>query len=163
MCQPQWAYEDTIKGSTVPFLSQRFLSRIHIDMEKRTMSLLQLLLLVYGVCVPASAQVCRLLSQPVLPLLSAQKDINIGAVLSFHRSALLKMHTFTSKPEPTTCGRSVWKQLFGIDTINSLKITKYIILIILQEWKTHNWCSISTASTCVGSSLLRHWFLLLRR
>uniref|UniRef100_A0A672MZ28 Extracellular calcium-sensing receptor-like n=1 Tax=Sinocyclocheilus grahami TaxID=75366 RepID=A0A672MZ28_SINGR len=50
-----------------------------------------------------SAQVCSLLGQPALPLLSAQKDINIGAIFSFHRSALLKMHPFTSEPEPTTC------------------------------------------------------------
>uniref|UniRef100_A0A8C1RKL6 G-protein coupled receptors family 3 profile domain-containing protein n=1 Tax=Cyprinus carpio TaxID=7962 RepID=A0A8C1RKL6_CYPCA len=57
-------------------------------MAKRTVSLLQLLLVVYGVCVPASAQICRLLGQPALPLLSAQKDINIGAIFSFHKSAL---------------------------------------------------------------------------
>uniref|UniRef100_A0A672MZG0 Extracellular calcium-sensing receptor-like n=1 Tax=Sinocyclocheilus grahami TaxID=75366 RepID=A0A672MZG0_SINGR len=72
-------------------------------MAKRTVPLVLLFLVVYGVCVPASAQVCSLLGQPALPLLSAQKDINIGAIFSFHRSALLKMHPFTSEPEPTTC------------------------------------------------------------
>uniref|UniRef100_A0A671SHU5 Extracellular calcium-sensing receptor-like n=1 Tax=Sinocyclocheilus anshuiensis TaxID=1608454 RepID=A0A671SHU5_9TELE len=72
-------------------------------MAKRTVPLVLLLLVMYGVCVPASAQVCRLLAKPALPLLSTQKDINIGAIFSFHRSALLKMHPFTSEPEPTTC------------------------------------------------------------
>ncbi|XP_067245191.1 extracellular calcium-sensing receptor-like [Chanodichthys erythropterus] len=70
-------------------------------MAKRTVSLLLVLLL--GVCVTTSAQVCRLLGQPALPLLSAERDINIGAIFTIHRNALLKMHPFTSKPEPLKC------------------------------------------------------------
>ncbi|XP_056334344.1 extracellular calcium-sensing receptor [Danio aesculapii] len=72
-------------------------------MAKKTVSLPVLLLIVCGNCVSALAQVCRLLSQPALPLLSAERDINIGAIFSIHISALLKMHSFSFKPEPTAC------------------------------------------------------------
>ncbi|XP_696754.5 extracellular calcium-sensing receptor [Danio rerio] len=72
-------------------------------MAKKIVSLPVLLLIVYGISVSALAQVCRLLSQPALPLLSAERDINIGAIFSIHISALLKMHSFTFKPESTAC------------------------------------------------------------
>ncbi|XP_016104788.1 extracellular calcium-sensing receptor-like [Sinocyclocheilus grahami] len=72
-------------------------------MTKNTVSLQLMLLIVHGVFMPASAQVCSLLGQPALPSLSAERDINIGAIFSIHRNALLKMHNYTSKPDPTTC------------------------------------------------------------
>ncbi|XP_051727341.1 extracellular calcium-sensing receptor-like [Ctenopharyngodon idella] len=95
------AFKVSIKGDTFPVMPQRFPICIHISMAKRTVSLL--LVLLHGICVIASAQVCRLLGQPALPLLSAERDINIGAIFTIHRNALLKMHPFTSKPEPIKC------------------------------------------------------------
>ncbi|KAI2653688.1 Extracellular calcium-sensing receptor [Labeo rohita] len=73
-------------------------------MVKKTLTLSLLLVAVCAIC---SAHVCRLLSQPALPLLSVERDINIGAIFSIHISALLKIHPFTSKPEPTTCVRRI--------------------------------------------------------
>ncbi|XP_055030605.2 extracellular calcium-sensing receptor [Misgurnus anguillicaudatus] len=70
-------------------------------MAKRTVSLL--LLLLYGACIPAAAQDCKMLSQPFPPLLSAEREINIGAIFSIHRNIVPKTHLFTSIPEPTTC------------------------------------------------------------
>ncbi|XP_073706245.1 extracellular calcium-sensing receptor-like [Garra rufa] len=90
-----------IKGSTV--LPQRILPHIHTGMAKRTVSLQLLLLIVHGIFLPASAQVCSLLGQPTFPSLSAERDINIGAIFSIHRNVLLKNHYYTSKPQPTTC------------------------------------------------------------
>lgn len=101
----QRAFEGMIKGSTV--LPQRILPHIHTAMTKRTVSLQLMLLIVHGVIMPASAQVCSLLGQPALPSLYAERDINIGAIFSIHRDAVLKMHNYTSKPDPTACVRSV--------------------------------------------------------
>ncbi|CAB1348270.1 unnamed protein product [Coregonus sp. 'balchen'] len=62
------------------------------------------LLLVVGVSgMVAAAPACSLLGQPALPLLSAEGDINIGAVFSLHRNALFKVHSFTFRPEKTPC------------------------------------------------------------
>ncbi|KAI2653693.1 Extracellular calcium-sensing receptor [Labeo rohita] len=89
------------KGITV--VPQRILPHIHIGMAKRTVSLQLLLLIVHGIIMPASAQACSLLGEPAFPSLSTERDINIGAIFSIHRNALLKIHNYTSKPEPTTC------------------------------------------------------------
>ncbi|XP_056622836.1 extracellular calcium-sensing receptor-like [Triplophysa dalaica] len=70
-------------------------------MAKRIVSIL--LLLLYGTFLPAAAQLCRMLSHPVLPLLSDERDINIGAIFSIHTTPVLKIHPFTFKPEPTKC------------------------------------------------------------
>ncbi|CDQ88097.1 unnamed protein product [Oncorhynchus mykiss] len=53
--------------------------------------------------IAAPARICSLLGQPALPLLSAEGDINIGAVFGIHRNALFKVHSFTSRPEKTPC------------------------------------------------------------
>uniref|UniRef100_A0A672N3J5 G-protein coupled receptors family 3 profile domain-containing protein n=1 Tax=Sinocyclocheilus grahami TaxID=75366 RepID=A0A672N3J5_SINGR len=68
-----------------------------------TVPLLPLLIVVDGICFTELAQACSRLGQPALPLLSAEKDINIGAIFTIHRNALLKIHPFNSKPESTTC------------------------------------------------------------
>ncbi|XP_065134746.2 extracellular calcium-sensing receptor-like [Paramisgurnus dabryanus] len=70
-------------------------------MAKRTVTLL--LLLLYGACIPPTAQFCKMLSQPFPPLLSAEREINIGAIFSIHRNIVPKTHLFTTIPEPTTC------------------------------------------------------------
>ncbi len=89
-------------------MPQRLLLCIPIDMAKRTVPLLPLLMMVDGIYLTGLAQACHLLGQPALPQLSAEKDIDIGAIFAIHRNALIKVHSFTSKPEPTTCVRSVW-------------------------------------------------------
>ncbi|KAM9441649.1 uncharacterized protein ACWYII_014030 [Salvelinus alpinus] len=71
-------------------------------MALRTDMVLQLLVVVMrGMAAPAT--ICSLLGQPALPLLSAEGDINIGAVFPLHRNALFKVHSFTSRPEKTPC------------------------------------------------------------
>lgn len=73
-------------------------------MALRTDVVLRLLVVVMrGMAAPAT--ICSLLGQPALPLLSAEVDINIGAVFGLHRNALFKVHPFTSRPEKTPCIR----------------------------------------------------------
>ncbi|XP_042152387.1 extracellular calcium-sensing receptor-like [Oncorhynchus tshawytscha] len=60
-----------------------------------------LVVVIRGIAAPAP--ICSLLGQPALPLLSAEGDINIGAVFGIHRNALFKVHSFTSRPEKTPC------------------------------------------------------------
>uniref|UniRef100_A0A6Q2YKG6 G-protein coupled receptors family 3 profile domain-containing protein n=1 Tax=Esox lucius TaxID=8010 RepID=A0A6Q2YKG6_ESOLU len=48
-------------------------------------------------------QSCSLLGQTTLPVLSADGDVNIGAVFSIHSQPLFKVHSFTSIPEKTAC------------------------------------------------------------
>uniref|UniRef100_A0A8K9WSC8 G-protein coupled receptors family 3 profile domain-containing protein n=1 Tax=Oncorhynchus mykiss TaxID=8022 RepID=A0A8K9WSC8_ONCMY len=60
-----------------------------------------LVVVIRGMAAPAP--ICSLLGQPALPLLSAEGDINIGAVFPLHRNALFKVHSFTSRPEKTSC------------------------------------------------------------
>ncbi|XP_065136275.2 extracellular calcium-sensing receptor-like [Paramisgurnus dabryanus] len=92
-------FQNSIKGRSFPVLPQRLLLYIHMDMAKKTL----LLLLLYGACIPVTAEVCKMLSQPFPPLLSAEREINIGAILSMHRIVVQKLHPFTFKPEPPTC------------------------------------------------------------
>ncbi|KAL0973512.1 hypothetical protein UPYG_G00205090 [Umbra pygmaea] len=50
-----------------------------------------------------ASPVCSLLGQTALPLLSAEGDVNIGAVFSLHQNPLFKVHSFTYFPEKTAC------------------------------------------------------------
>ncbi|XP_052387018.1 extracellular calcium-sensing receptor-like [Carassius gibelio] len=127
-------------------------------MAKRTIPLVLLLLVVYGVCVPASAQVCRLLGLPALPLLSAHKDINIGAIFSFHRSALLKMHPFTSKPESTTCISFNLREfkfaqtlIFAIEEINN---STQLLPGVSLGYKIYDSCSSVALTVLSGMALM---------
>uniref|UniRef100_A0A4W5RFA2 Olfactory receptor C family, d1 n=1 Tax=Hucho hucho TaxID=62062 RepID=A0A4W5RFA2_9TELE len=71
-------------------------------MALRTDVVLRLLLVVMrGMAAPAP--ICSMLGQPALPRLSAEGDINIGAVFALHRIALFKVPSFTSRPEKTPC------------------------------------------------------------
>ncbi|XP_030621119.1 extracellular calcium-sensing receptor-like [Chanos chanos] len=62
-----------------------------------------LLLLLTKISPRPSAAVCSLLGQLAQPLLSVERDFNIGAVFSIHRVAKLNRHPFTSRPQPATC------------------------------------------------------------
>uniref|UniRef100_A0A8C1HUI5 G-protein coupled receptors family 3 profile domain-containing protein n=1 Tax=Cyprinus carpio carpio TaxID=630221 RepID=A0A8C1HUI5_CYPCA len=135
-------------------------------MAKRTVPLVLLLLVVYGVCVPASAQVCRLLGQPALPLLHAQKDINIGAIFSFHRSALLKIHPFTSKPEPTTCISFNLREfkfaqtlIFAIEEINN---NTQLLPGVFLGYKIYDSCSSIALTILSGMALMNGYEETLR-
>ncbi|XP_043121075.1 extracellular calcium-sensing receptor-like [Puntigrus tetrazona] len=128
-------------------------------MAKKTVSLLQLLLLTYGICVPSSAEICRLLGQTALPLLSSQKDINIGAVFSFHKSALQKIHPFTSKPKPTNCGsfnslrgfKYAQTLIFAIEEINN---STQLLPAVSLGYKIYDSCSTIAQTVLSGMSLM---------
>ncbi|XP_067275954.1 extracellular calcium-sensing receptor-like [Pseudorasbora parva] len=124
-------------------------------MAKRTVSLL---LLVHSIHLPASEQVCRLLGQPALPLLSTERDINIGAIFSIHRSALLKTHSFTSKPEQTTCVRLNLREfkfaqtfIFAIEEINNS--TKLLPGVSLG-YKIYDGCNSIAQTIIAGMALM---------
>ncbi|XP_048027269.1 extracellular calcium-sensing receptor [Megalobrama amblycephala] len=127
-------------------------------MAKRTLSLPLLLLLVHSICLTDSEQVCRLLGQPDLPLLSAERDINIGAIFSIHRSALLKMHPFTSKPEQTTCVRLNLREfkfaqtfIFAIEEINN---STQLLPGVSLGYKIYDGCNSIVQTILAGMALM---------
>ncbi|ROL42289.1 Extracellular calcium-sensing receptor [Anabarilius grahami] len=126
-------------------------------MAKRTLSL-PLLLLVHSICLTDSEQVCRLLGQPDFPLLSAERDINIGAIFSIHRSALLKMHPFTSKPEQTTCVRLNLREfkfaqtfIFAIEEINN---STQLLPGVSLGYKIYDGCNSIVQTILAGMALM---------
>ncbi|KAK9958598.1 hypothetical protein ABG768_010709 [Culter alburnus] len=123
-----------------------------------TVSLLLQLLVLHGACLPVSAQLCRLLGQPALPLLSVQKDINIGAIFSLHTSALLKMHSFTLKPEPTTCVsfnlrefKFAQTMIFAIEEINN---STQLLPGVYLGYKIYDSCSSIPLTILSGMALM---------
>ncbi|KAK9958596.1 hypothetical protein ABG768_010707 [Culter alburnus] len=127
-------------------------------MAKTTLSLSLLLLLVHSICLTDSEQVCRLLGQPDLPLLSAERDINIGAIFSIHRSALLKMHPFTSKPEQTTCVRLNLREfkfaqtfIFAIEEINN---STQLLPGVSLGYKIYDGCNSIVQTILAGMALM---------
>ncbi|XP_016095975.1 extracellular calcium-sensing receptor-like [Sinocyclocheilus grahami] len=126
-------------------------------MANRTVSLL-LMLVVHGICVPASEQVCRLFGQPALPVLSAERDINIGAIFTIHRSTLLKMNPFTSKPEPTTCVSLSLREfkfaqmlIFAIQEINN---NTQLLPGVSLGYKIYDSCSSIALTILSGMALM---------
>ncbi|KAI7790185.1 putative olfactory receptor C family [Triplophysa rosa] len=126
-------------------------------MAKRTVSLL--LLLLYGACV--TAQVCRMLSHPVLPLFSNERDINIGAVFSLHGSVVLKIYPFTSKPEPTKCISLNLREfkfaqtlIFAIEEINN---STQLLPGVTLGYKIYDACG-SVSQTVLSSMALMNGY-----
>ncbi|XP_051512051.1 extracellular calcium-sensing receptor-like [Myxocyprinus asiaticus] len=127
-------------------------------MAQRTMSLLLLLLVVHGEFISVPAKVCRLLSQPALPILSAERDINIGAIFSLHTSAVLKMHPFTSKPEPSTCVSFSLREfkfaqtlIFAIEEINN---STQLLSDISLGYKIYDACNTVAQAILSGMALM---------
>uniref|UniRef100_A0A8C1UQZ5 G-protein coupled receptors family 3 profile domain-containing protein n=1 Tax=Cyprinus carpio TaxID=7962 RepID=A0A8C1UQZ5_CYPCA len=107
-----------------------------------------------------------LLGQPALPLLHAQKDINIGAIFSFHRSALLKIHPFTSKPEPTTCISFNLREfkfaqtlIFAIEEINN---NTQLLPGVFLGYKIYDSCSSIALTILSGMALMNGYEETLR-
>ncbi|XP_056622212.1 extracellular calcium-sensing receptor-like [Triplophysa dalaica] len=126
-------------------------------MVKTTVSLL--LVLLYGAC--ATAQVCRMLSRPVLPLLSDERDINIGAVFSLHRNVVLKNHSFSSEPEPTNCislnlreFKFAQTQIFAIKEINN---STQLLPGVTLGYKIYDACG-SVSQTVLSSMALMNGY-----
>ncbi|KTG37809.1 hypothetical protein cypCar_00037429 [Cyprinus carpio] len=134
---------------------------MHTGMARRTVLLQLLLLIVHGSFVPASTQVCSLLGQPALPPLSAERDINIGAIFSIHRNALLKMHNYTSKPEPITCLSLSLREfkfaqtlIFAIEEINN---STQLLPGIYLGYKIYDSCR-SIAQTIISGIALMNGY-----
>ncbi|XP_043072485.1 extracellular calcium-sensing receptor-like [Puntigrus tetrazona] len=127
-------------------------------MANRNVSLQLLLLILYGVFMPASSQVCSLLGQPAFPSLSAERDINIGAIFSIHRNALLKIHSYTSKPDPTTCASLNLREfkfaqtlIFAIEEINN---NTQLLPGISLGYKIYDSCRSFTQTILSGMALM---------
>ncbi|XP_050991067.1 extracellular calcium-sensing receptor [Labeo rohita] len=127
-------------------------------MAKRTVSLQLLLFIIHGSLVPASAQVCSLLGQSALPPLSAERDINIGAIFSVHRNVLLKMHDYTSKPEPVTCLSLSLREfkfaqtlIFAIEEINN---STQLLPGIYLGYKIYDSCRSIAQTVLSGIALM---------
>ncbi|XP_026144007.1 extracellular calcium-sensing receptor-like [Carassius auratus] len=130
-------------------------------MARRTVLLQLLLFIVHGSFVPVSAQVCSLLGQPAQPLLSAERDINIGAIFSIHRNALLKMHNYISKPEPITCLSLSLREfkfaqtlIFAIEEINN---STQLLPGIYLGYKIYDSCR-SIAQTIISGIALMNGY-----
>ncbi|XP_055051304.2 extracellular calcium-sensing receptor-like [Misgurnus anguillicaudatus] len=136
-------FQNTIKGKSFPVLPQRLLLYLHMGMAKKTGSLL--LLLLYGACIPITAEVCKMLSQPLPPILSAEREINIGGIFSIHKNVVAKIHPFTSKPEPVTCFSFNFREfklaqtlIFAIEEINN---STQLLPGVKLGYKIYNSCA----------------------
>ncbi|NP_001074079.1 olfactory receptor CD2 precursor [Danio rerio] len=123
-----------------------------------TLSLLLLLLLLHGHFLPATVQICDLVGQSALPVLSAERDINIGAIFSIHRNALLRLYPFTSKPEPTTCVRLNLREfkfaqtfIFAIEEINN---NTQLLPGVTLGYKIYDACNAISPTLVSGMALI---------
>ncbi|XP_067101729.1 extracellular calcium-sensing receptor-like [Osmerus mordax] len=123
--------------------------------------LLLLLLLLPSMLRPsvwARALSCSPLGTPALPLFSAAGDINIGAVFSLHRNPLVKVHSYTSEPEPLTCETLNLREfqfaqtlIFALEEINN---SSELLPGVSLGYSIHDTCGFVPLAVRAGLALM---------